>query len=391
MTEPRELPIGIDIEKALQLSQAETPIDLSNIIHDLLDEGIITEEEGLDLYNMFYDQVASAYFQKLGIPPEAQTYISGFTSKADLADRINRLGIDQTAKTSIYQMMSDVSPEDLAIRGAGEREVSEQQKLQQQQEQAQVQREQRAKDLTQALDYTFNNPNVTSKDLAGVREEIASGSEAFLAGESDDVFNRLTVLNQKAAERSAGEGQRAESLLGGMMRPAQEEARQTPQIPEALGVAKTFLEGTKLGEGTKLRSFIESEIADLYEETKGARDAWWKQMNQPQVEDTFENEQSRISSAATQWGQIAGSAPSAEVAGGTYYGPGGLKAIAERAYQTAQRNLAGLKPGDFPGTQPTEVGADPFQTALRKKNFKAEYYRQPGTGLSRALTPAVRY
>ena len=375
------------------LRDALSPDDLAEIIYRLIDSGTITEEEGSYYYDTYYDKSVSNYLDKAGIPPEAQTYISGFTSKADLADRINRLGIDQTAKTSIYQMMSDVSPEDLAIRGAGEREVTEQQKLQQQQEQEQLQREQRARDLTQALDYTFNNPDVTSKDLASIRDSLAVGSEAYLEGKSGggDVFDLLERLNAKSAERSAGEGQRAEALLGGMMRPAQEEARQTPQIPEALGVAKTFLEGTKLGEGTKLRSFIESQIADLYQETKGARDAWWQQMNQPQVEDTFENEQSRISSAATQWGQIAGSAPSAEVAGGTYYGPGGLKAIAERAYQTAQRNLAGLKPGDFPGTQPTEVGADPFQTALKKKNFKAEYYRQPGTGLSRALTPSVRY
>lgn len=234
------------------------------------------------------------------------------------------------------------------------------------------------------MDEISRSPYLTEED----RQEV---SHLPFFDQIQVLYNRTQAAELEAQQRSVGEGQAAEALLAGLTR-REPEGLEMPLIPAETKVAKQFLEETQLAPGTKLRSFIASQIPGIAQETRGARAEWWRRLQEPEEEPTLESEQARRRAGMAKWARIGEVAPTAEVAGGVYYGPGGLRAIAERAYQGAQASLAGLRPEDFPKGMPEPyTGEDPFLKALRRKKFMPEYYRQPGAGLARALTPAVRF
>ena len=393
MVQPRETELDAWRQLLERLAPTIGAANLWDILADAVGKGDLTQEESDILLGEYV-------LDAVGIPREQQQNIRQFTSKADLADRLTSSGLDRAIAESVYNVLSNVSPENLALRDATGRVATEQEKLRQHREkqaqQAQISREERATDLTKALAYTQNNPLVSQQDLSGIRGFLNQNSEDFLSGKSNAVIDALSTLNQQVESRSRREGQTAEALLAGFNVPGSNPLRQTeqiPQIPNAGDIAKSYLEGTGLGRGTKLQSFIASEIPGIYQETAPERSAWWKRMNPIETPElSFEEAQSRYGAEAAHWASVAESAPSSEVAGGTAYGPGGLKALAETAYQNAQAKLAGLRPEDFQRSvlKTPSPEEDPFTAALRRKNFWASYNRMPGTGIVPRLTPSIR-
>ena len=176
---------------------------------------------------------------------------------------------------------------------------------------------------------------------------------------------------------------------------------QSTQPPSLIEASESFLGETGLGRGTKLRSFIESEIPDIAQSTEPARQEWreqWDKFNIPQ-EQTFEEARDFQNILADKWRDIAQKAPVG--AGVDFFGEGGLKntALAAQAKAIAERDA--LKPKTFATFAEREahranrlkqhLEKDPFKAALKTTDFRSQFFRQPGTGLVSRLTPSVKF
>jgi len=364
--------------------------ELEQVLAYWIGTGDITEEEAF----AYYDQYAPLVdpYTYFGASEEVKNYLNEAISKDDLADRLVNLGLDDATTSQLYEAISwKETPTTWAIREAKGDVVKAQEKIQ-------LGKEERARDLTQYYDkLRKQNPDITPQAWEDIMGQVSEQQEGYIEGESDEIFRNLDVLTRTAGMKSRIEGQTAESLLAEFYKPREKPPeREMPAISGARGIVEPFLEGTRLGEGTRLRSFIESEIPGMVEETARARADWWRRMHPGREEEqpSYQSEQARISGEAQRWGEMARTAPSSEVAGGTYYGPGGLAALAQGAYERSQKELAGLKPGAFekPGTSyPEPITEDPLKLALKRRKFMSEFYRRPGAGLARSLTPAARW
>ena len=248
---------------------------------------------------------------------------------------------------------------------------------------------------------------------------------AYLEGKSNDLLDKLSgfyeqanvvrreewgkgVEERRASVKEAQEAQRAQAALGGIAelgRVPPKEKFVRPALPEAEEITKPFVEETGLGKGTRLMSFLEGEfIPEILKETKGAREEWWRKMHpEPEGGKDIEGQIAQLQEEARRWAGLAwGSraAPETDVSGGVFYGPGGLRNVAEQAYRGALRQLGERmseqemgRGGDGGGEHPEPLrpGPDPLIAALRKKKYMPEYYRGAGTGLVSRLTPAIRY
>lgn len=257
--------------------------------------------------------------------------------------------------------------------------------------------EARATHLSRVLEEYQSNP-VVAPYLKDIRQ---SEIDEYVSGQSDELLSRLSLLwtgayeAQRAPYREAAETQRGEALLAGITgagkRPREERA--IPSKPGTEDIRKAFLGETGLGKGTRLRSFLEQEfIPEVMKETAGERERWWRAMHEPREESSAEKRR-RHQTKAFELARTAFSpdTPTSEIFGGVFYGEGGLKGIAEMAYRSQMKALAGLGGKRSSRGRRPEPGEDPLIAALRAKRFRPEYYRGAGTGLVSRLTPAVRY
>lgn len=377
---------------------------LINNIKVLLDKGYILDEDtALKYYNKYrlnaISNESKMAIQKAlvaRIPQEMLDDLSQFTTPKDLQDKIDLIDTDLNTKADIYDyMIEQQTPGEIAMRSARGRALTEQEK---EAEQLQLGREKRGVELTSALNQTLNNPYITQAELNRVREGGQLG-ESYLKGESPDFMALLADVNQKANQRAASEEQAGRAYLQGINRPPTQTPTapwQRPGMPSAVPGAEGYLQSTGYAPGSQLRSFIESQIPDIYSNLQAEREAWWNRMNpQPQPEPkSYEDEADRIRSEMGMWEGIAGTAPSSKVTGGTYWGEGGLASIARGAADYARQNLANLRPGGFETpspVKPVQQEEDPFLKKLRSRNWMAEYQRQPGTGASSRYVPGVKF
>jgi len=256
-----------------QLSQAGSPEELANVIWGLVDAGEIDEGQGAAFYDQYYDQAFSNYTKGLGLSEEAVNNLRQYTSPQDLIGQLSKLGVDEETTATLYRgIRPDMTAAEERNLGANIRAYGQQ---------IQVDKQVRSIYLNEQVNEALSNPLLTEQERAKIQTMKTQLGESFIAGQSDDILKILDTTAKQAAERSVGEGQRAEALLAGIMKPKEAQAgvRELPPIPEALPIAKSFLEKTGFGEGTKMRSFIESQIPEVYQETQAARLAWWKKMN----------------------------------------------------------------------------------------------------------------
>jgi len=245
--------------------------------------------------------------------------------------------------------------------------------------------------------------------------------DVYLTGNADALVKKLTDTNMaaytqdlEAKAKASGEEQRAKALAGvGYAHPAtlgvdelltpmgirkrseMPGEWQRPPLPGYSTVTGPFTESIPFGEGTRLRSFIESEIPGIVSQTAKERQAWWERMNpEPEPEEpTFESETTRLKGEIARNQSQAASAPTSEYTGTTYWGEGGAAGQAARNAASAMQRLEALRPEDFTpmvtrANRPFEE--DPLVLELRRRNWWARYNRLPGSGLAGSLTPPVR-
>ncbi|MHA2069950.1 MAG: hypothetical protein ACXABY_36765, partial [Candidatus Thorarchaeota archaeon] len=211
---------------------------------------------------------------------------------------------------------------------------------------------------------------------------------------------------RRAQTGEAREAAKAQAALAGIAEVGSERReRVRPPLPGTEDVSKGFLGATGLGEGTLLRDFLSREyIPETIRDTAEARQAWWSRM-QPGPKDDLSASIRRGQEKARRWARLAWGPEAAseeEMSGGTFYGPGGLRGIAESSYRNMldvlgrkQAELSeqrGRRASRSDVTRPSPAPRpDPLSEALKGGDFLAKYYRRPGTGLRRSLTPAIRY
>ena len=385
------------------LGQATSPEELNAMLLELAQRGIITPEEGDALQAKYYWQAQN-------------NFLGQYTSHRDLEDKIEGLDLDDAVKAELYDqtlkntrsvfearyrnpengrvnkdLVKQAESQDLALRAARGRRMA-------------VERQQR--ELAEEAAYKNQPTYLTDSQMNRVAIPASQGVDLGA------LLNSSLFLQQS---RDNGAGQRNEALLNTMQQP-----RRTPgefvgalgggrgaQQPDAGRTLMELLGGTGLAQGTRLRSFIESELPGMERENRGARQSWWGAMSGGSGgSPTYEDEQQRLRNEAAGWQGVAANASGDALSGGVYYGEGGLKAIAEAAYQNALNNLGNLTGAPEPedsdpmqariksmarGNEPVTPYEDPLKTAYRNRNWWAEYNRQPGTGQANRLTPAARY
>lgn len=346
-----EIPTLEDIEEEVKL--IEDPDELQAALKPYVDSGAITKTQAKRLWG------------KYSLPIEAQEYLRVYTSKNDLADRLNYLmtegWLEEGDAYFLYGDYTDVDEIEagMAIRKAAERAEEAAYKVRVV--------ETRAKGELAAA--KFYGQQEQERLDRGLREGIeATTAYSALAGMAE------------LAKRPTSQWQR-------------------PPLPSTEKVAKSFLKETGLAEGTRLRQFLEGKILpEVVGETREAREAWWKRMHQPQPDVPAALQ--LLEKEKWGWLDIMKEAPSTEEYGGIYFGEGGLKDLAQRSFvqrkkmlkqQTEeQQALVGQYEAEgYPGRP--KPSPDPLIEALRRRKWRPEYMRRPGAGLVSRLTPAVRY
>lgn len=376
-----------------ELAQA-TPEEATRILERLIAEGRITQEQ--------LNGIATWYSENIG------------TEKiSPLAKRERQIAVDK----AVYRALRDPDipmEEKALIRSPEGQKLAKEyyvkgnpeflnvlgQMTERAEGKRQEFREGREQKLSQVWEQLSRQP-LTAPYLKDITETEV---EAYLTGQSDNLLNKMSGiweeanLAQRAQSKEAREAKRADVALAGIAelgKPPPKEEFVRPAMPGTEKVIKSFLGETGLAKGTKLRSFLAGQIIPgVLEETRGARERWWQRMHpEPVHEEDYTATKARLQEQARGWANLAWGprASTEEVLGGTYWGPGGLAGRAETSYRAVLRHLGKLRPEDFDYEPAPATGPDPLIAALKKKKFRPEYYRQPGAGLVRALTPAVRY
>jgi len=278
-----------------------------------------------------------------------------------------------------------------------------------------VQRERKI-ELDEALRSVLDNPRISDEEKALITgDEGKRLQEAYLSGESNEILQVLSRMSKRveptAWEKRVGKEQfearefwaqpvefrgprgafaseEEEFEYGQMLRKTgkREELERRPPMPTGEKVIKPFLEETGLAKGTRLRQFLTGEfIPEVMGETKSAREAWWKRLHPAgELAGIAQDAYKRAWEASPEYKRLLQFKPTYEEEVG-YQRERGM-AGAEKAYE---KLLSEWQTRAERGR--TEWERDPLERALREKKFRPEYFRKPGAGLVRALTPAVRY
>lgn len=226
-----------------------------------------------------------------------------------------------------------------------------------------------------------------------------------------DIVNRPR-REQEAAQLGLEEMERKQQEAWGIYSQQKARTRQAQEaeimgkLPSLQSVAEEYLTETGFGEGTKLRSFIESQMPEIAEGISAEREAWWRGQNpleaaQPDVM-TYEGALESARRDLTQRELVlkAGGADYPQLAYATEQVGLSQKRLAELEALGKEGYLAKQPPAEdyygVGGLRDIALGAfkkteDPFKKALKGKKFEQDYYRRPGSGLTPRLTPSVRF
>jgi len=426
--------IGVRTKAHEELEKATTQEEVEQLLSAFVQNGVLSEGTAGGYYEQrgFPEDVTAEvggddiqeYIDGLDIPQGAKEHLYQTTSKQDLADRLNDLNLPFTKATEILQ---DLSTYDFTLREAkGRRITAEEKNLEIERKNLEAREKQARFDtLSPVLTILENNP-LAKKHLANISD---SEVDAYLRGENDALMNQLADIGalatrEQAATKQAG---RADRALAGMMAFQEGEPRKVsalPPMPSGEKGIESFLGGTGLAEGTKLRSFLEGKvIPETVAETRGAREKWWKGMQPEAGGETFGQGMGRLEEEAKRWADIAEWAPTdlADIARKSYAGLQqeiGKKTAEQKRRaqgveyaqsledvtgQAAYRQKYGAQTPEQVwdlisaaeeagyGQKPKPKPEDPLILALRERKYRQEYFRRPGTGIVSRLQPSVRY
>ena len=345
--------------------------ELEKALSEWVAKGVFTREAAADIYDVYGPTIDPLTYYN--VSEDTREYLNQWSSSQDLADRLLRVGIqDENILESIHtHIMKVATPGGKALRGAAGANraevLAQQQKELKQAEALKAARADRWQQLSQAVAYSMDNPNLSLEDVARINTPMAQ--EAFLSGESDAIMRQLGELNDYGAKRAAvsqGKGdQLSQALIESIKRiPREEGAGAAPPIPSGMGAIESFVGGLPYAQGTNLRNYLQSQIGDVVSQTQGAREDWWKRVNAPLPVPGGDREILKRELEA--WGNIAATAPTEESIGHTYWGKGGLAAIAERAMGTIRGRMA--------TPPPPQEEFDIWHTQLAQQKAEVDHY-----------------
>ncbi len=389
-------------EQKRALAEAASFDDLQNLLQSFIDAGSITVEEGTAFYYEYAPQIQtglpvatptastaspldeefSKYLDTQNYTAEdAETikqYIMGFTSKVDLAKRLNLLVTKGVLKQEVGNALY-VSVLDLAEPGGMELRQAAQ-KIETDRAQAQAENEWARETEQRKIDEETQQRQAVQK------------------------YNRESQVVRALIPEAFG---MTTKPLESAVKPLP-----LPSMPSYEGVYEPFL--AKIG-APNFRQFIESRLSSIADKTQQARSEWWKALNAPSPVKaeplTFEDELNRYRTEIAKWGSV-GKAASAfgetmgdvafntpEVGGlapwltdtGQLVSAGGLEglaSVAAGAGQTANERLGDLLAlgqqawSEREGRMPVEpepvrptMAEDPFKQYIEKFPFLADFMK----------------
>ncbi len=363
-----------------ELDQTTSMNEVGAILAERVKQKEITPDQAGELEN----QYILKYSGFISLPREWQAYLSGFTSSNDLADRLNQMGLPAEAATPIYSALIQTGDSvSQALRASASR---------QQQDQLQAETK-----LSAGRDY-MPGPGVTPA-WSGERDIT---SPELIAQEDLNQANLLRTqdwLKQEAvtnpfSQRNMSldrlkrqrEGQTADALMNLVNQPLMgtpAPPKAIPNMPDYAGIYEPFLK--KFEGNPNFQNYIRSQLSDIAQKTRQSRQDWWVGQNTPaRAVPTYGGELDRLNAEANRWGAVAEAAPSSAYAGNTYYGEGGLQAIAAGGRDLASGRLADLQALGEAGyaaqegapEDPAPKREDPFAAYLHNFPFLKNYMQQ---------------
>jgi len=393
---PPEYPGDANVEDTL--NGIKTLDDLYDTLSKWVKGGIISQQDSKDLWDT--QALRIAY---LSVPEATKADLQQFTSEAELAKKISKLGLDKqvadTLYTGILEGMTGLDVMGMGEKGAisealeGARgqvssqtldrltkeytapnkmyladEVERVIEREKQQFQGEIAKIQEANEIGGLFERVRRNPSVDVSALSQVKKLYDTmKSSPYQEGLGEEIYRRLTEIDRQAQQQAKIDylkGPSGTNLLPGeySMRDvvnAREEnvlaGIQARGVPSGQGIVDRLTEGAGYAPGTRLESFIRGELGRSAQtpEMRERRQRWW--------------------------------------AGVT----SGSRGTTPQAYAYS-RLLAS------PELNPSEVGGilspdyapvfgDPLYSAYNKEEMKRRYFRQPGAGLVNRLTPSVRF
>jgi len=236
--------------------------------------------------------------------------------------------------------------------------------------------------LEEAKNAVLWSPWVPETDKQMIKgEEGQKLEKSYLAGESKDfmdvlanMYNRAQTTEKeywsKKTEREAFQAQKEATKYQMQGIPPKPQREALPSLEEPV---EQYVEKAGLGQGTKLRQYLETAfLPSIAQETAQARSKWWKEIHPEAV----------LRSPGFMPGMV-------NVLRGVTEKPQELAEMAEDIYKRSTEGGGGHAWWYKPPARRKEE--DPFLKKLRERQLKPEYYRLPGAGLVPRLTPAVRY
>ena len=376
---------------------------LAGILQKLLDTTDMTQAEAEELYAK-YESIAVSNLKAFleGLSPEIRNELNQFSSEKDLQDRINRLDVDRATKASIYDyMLSQETTAGMAIKAAEGRSLAEEVEARAEQErvkyQGEVSKIKEQNDINQMLDRLRRSPYVGGKDWESTQRLIDIFNKSpYQAGLGEDIKRRLgeverlsEVERMRSLGWPVGEGEQASP-----METAERERARALLSAEQLQASRNFMDEQKraeregfnralrrhfpypspeptisrligqtgLGKGTKLASFMESELRNE-PGLERRRRKWWEHILSMH-----------------------------EAGRPRYLTPDYLAGMA--LLRNPSLNPEELRKESFVGGRNESASAtllDPLYSIFNEPIFRQRYFRRPGVGTVPRLQPAVRF
>ena len=381
---------------------------LASILQKLRYTTDMTESEAVELYTK-YEPIATSNLKAFleGLSPEIRNELNQFSSEKDLQDRINRLDVDRATKASIYDyMLSQETTAGMAIKAAEGRSLAEEVEAKAAQEklkyEGEVSKMQEQNVITQMLDRiqrTQPTPSAAptgGKDWESTQRLIDIFNKSpYQAGLGEDIKRRLGEVERQSEVqrmRSLGwpvgkgeqafpmetaERERARALLSAEQLQASRNFMDEQKRAEREGFNRALrshfpypspeptisrlIGQTGLGKGTRLASFMESELRNE-PGLERRRRKWWE-------------------------GILSLHEP-----GPKYYTPDYLAGMA--LLRNPSLNPEELRKESFVGGRNESASAtllDPLYSVFNEPIFRQRYFRRPGVGTVPRLQPAVRF
>ena len=355
-----------DIPEATRILSRLGSLDELAQVLDAWEGDVITEEEG----KLIFDDTAPlvdpvAYFGKVyKLSTEKVQDLLDSKNDKELVDKLLKEDLDDRLRNELYKGFQYVRGNIGVFAEAREMSMAENVEVVARQEQVayegEVKRLQEEQKIAPLVARLQRDPASVEK-LSEVKPLLDIFEKSpYQAGLGEDIYRRLSDISQQARRGElvsvleAGEAMRADEFR----RQRIQQLRQPTGTPQPSGASafEKMLGGTNLAPGTKLRSFMESELARKAQSPGLAQERrdWWSGISE------------------SLWRS-------------------GKPQLGQKAIRTV-RGQPDITPEELEEQGLRGGYADPIYGIERDpKKLRQQYFRRPGAGLVGRLQPSVRF